>query len=52
MIGVRLGLPVSVVKEPKRVGTTQKYRLALADGASPDWVQENELAQDDSNDFD
>ena len=50
IFGVKLGLPVSMVKQPKRTGTIQKFRLELAPGASLDWVQED-VATDAGEDF-
>jgi hypothetical protein len=39
MIDVKLGMPVSVVKEPKRVGMSQKFHLELAPDVPRDWLE-------------
>jgi hypothetical protein len=39
LIGVKLGMPVSVIKEPARVGMSQKFHLELAKDVAPNWVE-------------
>jgi hypothetical protein len=46
MIGIKLGLPVNVIKERARLGSSQKFRLELAANTSPDWVQADTLIDD------
>jgi hypothetical protein len=42
MIGVKLGMPASVIKEGKRMGTTQKFHLELAPDVDRNWLDKED----------
>jgi Bifunctional DNA primase/polymerase, N-terminal len=42
MIDVKLGMPVTVVKEGKRPGRSQQFHLELAKGVRPDWLDKED----------